>query len=319
MNTAVATTQSRLPAPPGIEPGYWRVLTEAIYPNAKSAQSIMLALDYCRARKLDPIKKPVNIVSVWDSRQRKYVEQIWPSINETEITAARTSEWGGVDAPVFGPDKTQQFKGRVKEDQGWKDVTVNVTFPEWCERTVYRVIKGIRCPFTERIYWAEEYSHAGGGELPNHMWAKRPKGQFAKVAKAAALRTAFPEEEGAEPTDEEMVGVVETDRAPLQPIAEPAPAAAPAAEPAHDTETGEVIDDDLVGLTKADAESWEQWGQRFLAAVRASPHIDDLELLVDENGATLNQAREELPEFHKKTMQRVQARKLELLPDGDPA
>jgi hypothetical protein len=34
------------------------VLVEAIFPSAQSAESIILALDYCRARNLDIMKKP---------------------------------------------------------------------------------------------------------------------------------------------------------------------------------------------------------------------------------------------------------------------
>jgi hypothetical protein len=44
------------------------------------------------------------------------------------------------------------------------------------------------------------------------MWARRPRGQLAKVAEANALRIAFPEEAGAEYTAEEMEGQAATGR-----------------------------------------------------------------------------------------------------------
>ncbi|MFI3136867.1 MAG: recombinase RecT, partial [Methylococcaceae bacterium] len=48
------------------------------------------------------------------------------------------------------------------------------------------------------VYWLEAYSTAGGrySQIPTAMWIKRPKGQLAKCAKAASLRTAFPEDCG---------------------------------------------------------------------------------------------------------------------------
>jgi len=102
----------------------------------------------------------------------------------------------GMDAPRFGPDKTRTFGGRVKSQDGWQDIQVTVTFPDWCEVTVYRVVQGTRYPFTETVWWEETYSRAGGtrSEVPTDMWVKRPHGQLLKCAKAASLRAAFPEE-----------------------------------------------------------------------------------------------------------------------------
>jgi hypothetical protein len=38
------------PANSDVSPETWRVFTDAIWPNAKSPESIKLALDYCQAR-----------------------------------------------------------------------------------------------------------------------------------------------------------------------------------------------------------------------------------------------------------------------------
>jgi hypothetical protein len=78
--------------------------------------------------------------------------------------------------------------------------------------TVYRLVNGQRCPFTEPVFWLEAYARLGGAysELPTDMWVKRPRGQLLKCAKAASLRAAFPEEAGY--TAEEMEGkVIEAD------------------------------------------------------------------------------------------------------------
>jgi phage recombination protein Bet len=177
----------------------WTVLTEVTFPTAKTPEAIMMALDYCRTRKLDIFKKPVHIVPMWNTALGRHVETVWPSIMEIQTTASRTGLWAGMDRPVWGPDKTQTFSGRYQDDNGqWQETCMDVTFPEWVAVTVYRLVNGQRCAFTEEVYWLEAYSTAGGrySQLPTSMWIKRPKGQLAKCGKAASLRTAFPEDCG---------------------------------------------------------------------------------------------------------------------------
>jgi hypothetical protein len=98
--------------------------------------------------------------------------------------------------------------------------------------TVYRIVQGQRCPFTEPVFWLEAYARLGGAysELPTDMWVKRPRGQLLKCAKAASLRAAFPEEAGY--TAEEMEGkVIEADTSiPVQRGPEVVAATAPAKE-----------------------------------------------------------------------------------------
>ena len=177
----------------------WKVLTEVTFPSAKTPEAIMMALDYCRTRKLDIFKKPVHIVPMWSAALGRSVETVWPSIMEIQTTASRTGLWAGMDRPVWGPDKTHTFSGRYKDDyEQWQETSVTVTFPEWVAVTVYRLVNGRRCAFTEEVYWMEAYSTAGGkySQIPTAMWIKRPKGQLAKCGKAASLRAAFPEECG---------------------------------------------------------------------------------------------------------------------------
>lgn len=193
-----------------IDAGKWRVLCESVFPSAKSPEAIVLALDYCKARKLDVFKKPVNIVPMYNKTLKKMVETIWPSINEVQVTASRTGKYAGMDEPKWGKDITKTFKGNAKgydEDGVWqdsKDTEIILTFPEWCSVTVYRMVEGQRCAFTEPVFWEEAYARQGKTELPNSMWAKRTRGQILKVAKAFSIRAAFPEE--GEYVAEEMEG-----------------------------------------------------------------------------------------------------------------
>lgn len=200
----------------GIDPGQWRVLTDSIFPAAKTTDAILLALDYCRARGLDPFKRPVNIVPMWNSTLGQEVETVWPGVNSICTDAARTGAWGGMDAPVWGPDVPREFAAQVKKrgkkgddgnrrDGGYEDVIKNVTYPAWCSVTVYRIVQGQRCPFTIPVYWEEAYATMNRWvDVPNDMWARRPRGQLHKCAMAAALRAAFPE--SADYSAEEMEG-----------------------------------------------------------------------------------------------------------------
>src|SRR5262252_6151248 len=302
MANEVTTTQGpRLPLPPGVDAGKWRVLTEAIFPAARSASAILLALDYCRERGLDVLKKPVNIVPRWNSELGRYVESIWPSINEIETTAARTKEWAGMDEPKWGALITETFEGSRKTKKGWEKAKIEVTFPEWCAVTVYRVVGGVRCPFTEPVYWREAYGRVGGTALPNEMWTKRPHGQLHKVAKAASLRAAFPEE-GEGPTDAEMEGqtIEHTEAPPTAPA--PAdnwqPPEQPPAEQAggetFDSETGEVIEEpaDPHALAIEPDEEWRSWCERLIVKVRTAKTVDEADRWTKANEVTLSRVAE---------------------------
>lgn len=179
----------------GIDRGTWKVLCEVLFPAAESAESVIMAVSYCKARNLDIMKKPVHIVPVYDKKRGKMVDTVWPAISETRITATRTGSYAGKDETVFGPEITETLGG------------VEVTYPEWAMVTVYRFVQGIRCAFAgERIRWKEYYAKAKRDTLaPNEMWKTKAYSQASKCAEASALRCAFPEEDSG-PTADEMEG-----------------------------------------------------------------------------------------------------------------
>ncbi|WP_394743814.1 phage recombination protein Bet [Escherichia coli] len=182
----------------GIDVATWSALKNSIYPGAKD-ESVMMALDYCRARQLDPLLKPVHLVpmSVKDSRTGKseWRDVVMPGIGLYRIQADRSGDYAGAREPEFGPDTTQTLSG------------VEVTFPQWCKYTVYkRMPSGEIVEFSAKEYWIENYATGGRDTTaPNAMWKKRPYGQLAKCAEAQALRKAWPEI-GQQPTAEEMEG-----------------------------------------------------------------------------------------------------------------
>jgi phage recombination protein Bet len=226
----------RLPYHPGIQERFgidktnWKALVEAVFPNAVSTESVILALSYCRARKLDPFKRNVHIVPIYNKQDRCYHDTIWPGIGELRTTAFRTGEYTGRSDTKFGAD--------VKQKVG----TLEITFPEWAQVSVFRTIKGERVEFVgPRVYWLETYAvKKHDDDTPNEMWQTRPRGQIDKCAEAAALRAAFPEEIGGDfiPEEVERGSVRTVDASPktIAALTEKIQAATEVVEPAAEAE-----------------------------------------------------------------------------------
>jgi phage recombination protein Bet len=152
-----------------------------------------MVVDYCKARKLDPMKKPCHIVpmNVKDAKTNSYNwrDVVMPGIYEYRTTAQRTGEYLGHSAPEFGPEI--DYKG--------------VKAPAWCAMTMYRRHAEGRIEFPVRVYFSEAVS-LDKNASPNSRWSKAPIQMLTKCAEAAGLREAFPDEFGGEATAEEMEG-----------------------------------------------------------------------------------------------------------------
>ena len=182
----------------GIDESTWNALRSTVYPTSKD-ESILLAVDYCHARGLDALLKPVHLVPMNVknpiSGQYEWRDVPMPGVGLYRIQAERSGTYAGADAPEFGPVITKTFDGGV-----------TVSYPEWCKYTVHKVIGDRLVSYTAVEYWEENYATAGSKtDAPNAMWKKRPRGQLAKCAEAQALRKGWPEI-GQEPTAEEMEG-----------------------------------------------------------------------------------------------------------------
>jgi phage recombination protein Bet len=175
----------------GISGQTWKVIKETVYPGA-SDESALMVYDYCKVRNLDVLKHPVHIVPIYDSKKKCMVDTVWQGISELRTTAMRTGQYAGCDETIYGDDVTEKFGN------------IEITYPEWAQVTVYRMVAGQRVPFHGgKVRWKETVSTTKDG-VPNSMWRQRPYGQIEKCAEAAALRKAFPEELGNEYCAEEM-------------------------------------------------------------------------------------------------------------------
>lgn len=198
----------------GISEAIWSALQNSIFPGAKT-ESILMAVDYCDAKQIDIMLKPVHLVpmSVKDSATGNYGfrDVVMPAIGLYRIQSDRTGNCMGHDEPIFGPEITRDFI-----DKNGK--TVQHTFPEWCAYTVKKLVHGQIVSYTAKERWLENYAvDSGKSTAPNSMWIKRSYGQIAKCAEAQALRKAWPEI-GQTSTAEEMEGKGhEIDVTPAQP------------------------------------------------------------------------------------------------------
>lgn len=199
----LAKSEQRVALPPavverGIPREQWNTLCHSLFPGAKAA-SVILVWDYCKARKLDPMKKPCHIVPMrvknasgqWEQR-----DVVMPGIYEYRTTAQRTLQYLGHEKPEYGEMKTY----------------LGVEAPEWCDFTVYRWHEAskTKIPFSVRVYFREVVATTFKGEgkpaAVNERWTRAPIQMMTKCAEAAALRAAFPDELGGEATVEEMEG-----------------------------------------------------------------------------------------------------------------
>lgn len=190
--------------PASIDPIAMSVLKETLYPGAKD-ESIHMVINYCRARNLDPMLKPVHLVPMSvktgrkDNNKKDIYERrdvVMPGIALYRILAARTGQFAGLSEAEFGPDVTEKVG------------SLTVTYPKWCKVTARKMMpNGVIAEFSWKEYWKENYAtKSRDDQTPNDMWFKRPYGQLSKCAQSQVLRLAFPEAVGQEYTKEEMEG-----------------------------------------------------------------------------------------------------------------
>jgi len=147
------------------------VIRKQIAPNCPDEDLKFFAM-VCVNHKLDPFIGQIHYVP----RGGKWTVQI--SVDGFRSIAARTGEYAGSDDPVFDNDSNP------------KKATV----------TVYRMIGGMRCPFTSTARWNEFFP----GEKIGFMWKSKPCVMLGKCAEAQALRKGFPEEMSGIYVEEEM-------------------------------------------------------------------------------------------------------------------
>lgn len=124
---------------------------------------------------LDPFRRQIYGI------RRSGKLTIQTGIDGYRAIAGRTGQHAGTDDALFA--------GRSKDKQYPGEATV----------TVYRVVAGLRVPFTATARW-DEYKPTQN----DAMWKKMPFNMLGKCAEALALRKAFPEETSGIDVEETM-------------------------------------------------------------------------------------------------------------------
>jgi hypothetical protein len=119
-------------------------------------------------------------------------------------------------------DRTKQYAGN--DDPTYDDAS---GIPGIATVTVYKLVGGVRCPFTASARW-KQYCPGGNQAF---MWTKMPHLMLGKCAEALALRKAFPAELSGLYTVEEMAQAGDVEENPYRKEAEQRKPASPPPEP----------------------------------------------------------------------------------------
>lgn len=192
MSNEVATLPPSVVAR-NLDVAQWNTLCNSLFPGAKS-DSVLMAVDYCRARGLDVMKKPCHIVPISVKQGESYVyrDVIMPGIYELRTTAMRTQLYLGHSPIEYGPEEE----------------IYDMLVPVWASMVVFRwndrAARVTEFPIS--VLFREVVNLKNG--KPNQRWAKAPVQMMDKCLEAAGLRKAFPDEIGGTQTDDEMYGRV---------------------------------------------------------------------------------------------------------------
>lgn len=184
-------------------------IRQAIFKDCTESE-LKLFLHDCQRQGVHPLDRMIHPTVRTDRKSGKRTYTAITSIDLFRSRAEDTGEYAGNDDPIFsGEPKSVAFKASV---------------------TVYKIVKGVRCPFTATARWSE-YKPEPPGDF---MWNRMPCGQLGKCAEALALRKAFPrqlsklyvqeemEQAGVKPPPpENEEKIIEAESAPVEPLIVP--------------------------------------------------------------------------------------------------
>jgi len=137
----------------------FKLISEAVSTQHPTKPELDLYFYDCARRGVHPLDKLIHFTK----RQGRYTPII--SIDYMRIRAESSGAYAGSD-----------------------DATFTGTKPDTATVTVWKMVGGMRCPFTATARWAEY----APGDKEGFMWKKMPHTMLAKCAEALALRKAFP-------------------------------------------------------------------------------------------------------------------------------
>mgnify|MGYP003503005671 FL=1 len=162
-----------------------RLLKASILDEQTTNDELALFSLVCGRTGLDPFARQIYGI------RRKGKLTFQTSIDGYRLIADRTKKYAGSDDAIFdeGLNLYQHLQAERKQ-------------PTVATVTVWKLVDGIRCPFTASASWSQ-YSQAYNGKL-TETWAKMPHLMLSKCAESLALRKAFPAELSGIYTSEEF-------------------------------------------------------------------------------------------------------------------
>lgn len=139
----------------------------------------MFFKEVCLARGLNPLLNQIHATIHRSNGQRRLT--FITGIDGFRKTAHSTGKYAG-------RDKTQFYYREDKKPKNSMDISQGIIK---CEVTIYKIVGGVRCPFTAEAYW-EEY--LPGDTKKRFMWKKMPHNMLEKCCEAKAIRSAFTNE-----------------------------------------------------------------------------------------------------------------------------
>jgi len=151
-----------------------------IIPEKCPPAQIAIFAGVCASVGLDPRLKEIELIPLGGGKYGPYVRK-----DGLRKIAARTGEFAGIDPIKFDLLPDGSHKTAVQYAKGQMPATATAT--------VYRIVKGNRCPFTVTVVMAEFYKPRKYENQGPSNWELMPFQMISKVAEAHALRMAFPE------------------------------------------------------------------------------------------------------------------------------
>lgn len=143
-----------------------------IIPSGTPRAQIAVFAATCKERGLSPFSKEIYLVGY----AGKY--SIITGINGFRKIASESREHAGTDDVIFDLQPGGAFKTAA-------ELKAANAKPTTATCTVYRIVSGVRCPFTHTVVFSEFAS------ARNPKWNEMPFQMIAKVAEAFALRKGF--------------------------------------------------------------------------------------------------------------------------------
>lgn len=155
-----------------LQPADIQTLTQAgIIPQGTPAPQVAIFAAVCRELQLSPYSREIYLLPIGG----KYCPIV--GINGLRRIAARSGQFAGVDDIRFDVAADGSYKTAAQLIQ-------EKQFPTTATATVYRVIAGLRVPFTATVAF-REFDKKGGN------WSSMPWQMISKVAEAFAIRKGF--------------------------------------------------------------------------------------------------------------------------------